>query len=173
MPLVWSLLACFAALAALVMVLVGERRTRRAIRAQSREIVKLRQFIEARAAAAPQPADLAEEASPTGGRGWRNAYGLRLEQLEERLSDWMERGPLPVPQRPGSEGDMPASDLRDIVREGLRQQGYARVTVLDVSAPGKVRVEVERDGVLRKGLASIDERGRVRLDAISSLRIFP
>ena len=85
----------------------------------------------------------------------------------------MERGPLPVPQRPGSDGELPASDLRDIVREGLRQQGYARVTVLDVGAPGKVRVEVERDGVLRKGLARIDERGRVRLDAISSLRIFP
>jgi hypothetical protein len=173
MSLVWSLLACFAALAALVMVVVGERRTRKAIREQSREIVQLRHVIEARDLATPQSAEAPDEARGTDGRGWRDAYGLRLEQLEERLSDWMERGPLPVPQRPGSEGEMPASDLRDIVREGLRQQGYARVTVLDVTASGKVRVEVERDGVLGKGLARIDERGRVRLDAISSLRIFP
>lgn len=123
MSLLWSLVACFAALAALVMVLVGERRTRRAIRAQSREIVQLRALIEARDVGSTQSVELADEPGATDTRGWRDAYGLRLEQLEERLSDWMERGPLPVPQRPGSEGELPASDLRDIVREGLRQQG--------------------------------------------------
>ena len=61
-------------------------------------------------------------------------------------------------------------DVRDLVRRGLRRQGYRRVRV---TAPNKVLVEAERNGIMAKGTAWVDAEGHVVLRSQSTLRAFP
>lgn len=64
-------------------------------------------------------------------------------------------------------------EVGDLVRRGLRQQGYRRVFVLDALPGGKVVVEAERAGTTAKGVAWVEPDGQVVLRSRSSHRAFP
>ena len=64
-------------------------------------------------------------------------------------------------------------DVRDLVRRGLRQQGYRRVYVLEVTPEGKALVEAERGGITAKGLAWVEPDGQVVMRSQLSHRAFP
>ena len=64
-------------------------------------------------------------------------------------------------------------DVRDLVRRGLRRQGFRRVRVIEVTAADKVLVEAERNGITAKGTAWVDPDGQVILRSQSTLRAFP
>lgn len=66
-----------------------------------------------------------------------------------------------------------ALDVRELVRRGLRRQGYRRVRVIEVTADDRVLVEAERNGITAKGTASVDPDGHIVLRSQSTLRAFP
>ncbi len=113
-----------------------------------------------------------------GGRALEAQLGLlgrRLDDLEAEVAhavEQVESATLGSHEQAPPVADRPA-DLRELVRKGLRQQGWRRVNVLAVNADQRVRVEAERDGVTAKGLAWVEPDGQVVLRSERSLRAFP
>lgn len=156
---------------ALGLAIAADRRTRRATRSLAREMVDLRQALQERPRAAPS----APEQEPTAaGEAWREAFGLRLEAAERRVLDLYDGSEQdPATEVPMAARRAGAAGLRDQVRAGLRRQGFDRVQVLELTKDNAARVEIERDGIVRKGIARVTSDGRVDLKTVSSLRAFP
>ena len=101
----------------------------------------------------------------------------RLDAVEEQVRRAIELGesldlqadheaaPVEALDRP--------PDVRDLVRRGLRKQGYRRVYVLDITPDAKAVVEAERGGITAKGLAWIEPDGQVVMRSTRSHRAFP
>ena len=98
---------------------------------------------------------------------------LRIARVETQLADAVQDHEALVASAGGSASGEGASDLRDLVRSGLRRQGYRRVYVLDVNERGQVIVEVERGGITQKGTAWVEPDGQVTMQARASHRAFP
>lgn len=103
------------------------------------------------------------------------ALGRRMDELDRQVAHAVEQGEAlalaghdDVPDVPGHD-----PDVRDLVRRGLRQQGYRRVYVLDVTPDRKVVVEAERAGITAKGLAWVEPDGQVVMRSRLSHRAFP
>ncbi|MEZ6008447.1 MAG: hypothetical protein R3F05_11880 [Planctomycetota bacterium] len=103
------------------------------------------------------------------------ALGRRLEDLEAQVAQAVEQaealalaGPDVLPIHEDRD-----PDVRDLVRRGLRQQGYRRVYVLEVTPEGKALVEAERGGITAKGLAWVEPDGQVVMRSQLSHRAFP
>lgn len=94
-----------------------------------------------------------------------------LEALERRLRAFvLEARATGV--APGAGGG--ASPTEAAVLEALRREGYASTRLLGpADAEGAWRVEVEREGLIRKGVASLDREGRLAIRFESGLRAFP
>lgn len=102
----------------------------------------------------------------------------RLADLHGQLSDAVEANESlaaraeSLEQRDGDDEHDPL-DVRDLIRQGLRRQGYRRVRVIEVTADDRVLVEAERGGITAKGTAWVDLDGQVVLRSQSTLRAFP
>jgi hypothetical protein len=140
------------------------------------EMVRLRDRLSeaeaARAAAEERAAHLPQ------GRDLDPELVTRIDRLEARERAARSREATVVGPVGGCE------DLRVMVEERLRLQGFERVTFLpgseDGAAPegappgaGGLIVEAERGGVTAKGRAEVRPDGTVRLRSVSSVRAFP
>lgn len=103
------------------------------------------------------------------------ALTRRVDELDRQVAQAIEQGEAlalaghdEVSTAPGHD-----PDVRDLVRRGLRQQGYRRVYVLDVTPDRKVVVEAERAGITAKGLAWVEPDGQVVMRSRLSHRAFP
>ena len=162
-----AILALSLGLAAIVIAIASDVRTRRATREIARELVQLRDRLlryERESDGGGDAGSRADDAAELV-----EAMSARIETLEERLRGALERR---VPLSVDADGsDTP--ELGDHVVAGLRRRGYQRVAVLDVREDGSVLVEAERDGIVAKGLARVGEDGAVELASVSSVRAFP
>lgn len=164
----FAILALSFAVAALVVAVASDIRTRRATREIARELVQLRDRLlraerEGGFDAAPESAVAADDAALA-------AMAARVEELEGRLRELVERPA--ADDEPGATEPVSTAPA-DVVARELRRAGYGRVAVIEVNDDGSVRVEAERDGTLVKGVARVDEEGTVRMAGVSSVRAFP
>ncbi len=161
MPLLLSILAL---LAAGVAILLAWRSSRAAHRL-ALEMVQLRDRLEAAEQHYEDAAEAAAHQVPAA-PAFDPTVAPRLDAMEERLRGALEREAEPVPS--AAEADPHA-----VIRRYFLSEGYTHVTLLEEDGESCVLVEAEREGVIQKGRAALDEEGRVQWRPVSNLRAFP
>lgn len=161
-----AILALSFGLAAVVIAIAVDYRTRRATRELARELVQLRD----RLLRAERESGLGDAPAGRDAAGSRRVEALaaRIEELEDALRRTVDRRGAPGAPRGGADRDASAQ-----VVDALRGRGYQQVTVVETRADGSVLVEAERDGVFAKGVARVTSEGGVELESVSSVRAFP
>ena len=143
------------------------------------EMIQLRDRL-ARIERTQRDAERRARAESDVGRA-RAADDTRVKELEQRVDELRVQLTHAVEAHESLAEGMASSasdrqetvGVRDLVRRGLRRQGYRRVRVIEVDREGKVLVETERNGITAKGTAWVDPDGHVVLRSNSTLRAFP
>ncbi|MDJ0975769.1 MAG: hypothetical protein QNJ98_15010 [Planctomycetota bacterium] len=162
-----AILALSFGIAAVVVAIAADVRTRRATRELARELVQLRERL-LRAERQGGLGDVPHAGDAEGSRRVE-ALATRIDELEERLRRTVDRRGAPG----GPRDDGTPREVSAQVVDALRGRGYHQVTVVDTRADGSVLVEAERDGVFAKGVARVTADGGVELESVSSVRAFP
>ena len=159
------LAAVILSLAAIVVAVLSDLRTRRATRALARELVQLRELI-ASGEVGPG-AQVPDSGGETAAHLLAEVVTPRLERLERRLADALENPPTATP------GTALPEDPEQRILAALRRQGYDGAVILESLADGRVLVEAERDGMTVKGAVRQTDDGTIELTAVTSARAFP
>lgn len=159
-------------IAALVVAVLADLRTRHATRELARELVKLREHM--RTLSETNDGPLAHGGGETAAHELAEVVRPRLERLERRLADALEKPPgVATDTSAASEGRPDPEDTEYRILRALRRKGYRGTVILEALANGSVRIETEREGLTVKGVATIDADGVLDLAAVSSARAFP